>query len=107
MSKINISLDLNSLKKITTALHCNAGELLDNRLTMMITSPISVKDGVLFLENSYFDSKFGIGDIYNLLDDIHKKEIFRSYFKAMWRRNKGGQIFSNQIFSNQINGTIY
>lgn len=69
------------LKKITTALHCNAGELLDNRLTMMITSPISVKDGVLFLENSYFDSKFGTGDIYNLLDDIHKKKFLEAISK--------------------------
>ena len=40
-----------------------------------------MKDGVLFLENSYFDSKFGTGDIYNLLDDIHKKKFLEAISK--------------------------
>lgn len=69
------------LEKIATALHCNAGELLNNRLTVVTTSPISVKDGVLFLENSYFDSEFGTGDIYNLFDDVHKKKFLEAVSK--------------------------
>lgn len=64
------------LQKIAVALHCDVRHLMPNEFDIIYTTPF-LKDDTLSLATSKSDSKFGIGDIYNLFDDAHKREFLK------------------------------